>query len=434
MAMSALATSRPPAAADSRPSRAADSVLVRSDGSLTPHRAMRASHRQVVLGQLRRGATTQTGIAQYTGLSQATVSRVLAEFRQAGLIDTGEGRRHGASRGRTPAVVRLRSGGRYLVGIEFEDSRCVAVVTDLNLHVEHRAVTQPRFDTAERLVESAASAFAQATDCLDHERICAVGIGTPGVVDTQAGVLRLLAWPGVRLKDVPLAQWLTERLGLPVAVANRSRAAAAGERFGGAARESHDLVYIWIGYGIAAGVMLGGALHHGASGSAGELGHVIVAPDGPPCSCGARGCLQAVASGPAIVRRAAELLRAGERSVLHDHAGAGGEPLDVAAIGRAAAAGDGVATRVLEEAGVYLGRAIAMLLNVLNPDTVVLGGSVGEVIGPFVLPPLQRTLQADALAVTVASARIVVGTLGDDAGAIGAAALALEYAPWALAP
>jgi predicted NBD/HSP70 family sugar kinase len=127
-------------------------------------------------------------------------------------------------------------------------------------------------------------------------------------------------------------------------------------------------------------------------------------------------------------------LRGGEPSALRDLAGGADEAIGAAEICRAAEAGDRIAARVLEEAGTYLGRAIATLLNVLNPDTVVLGGPVGEVIGPSVLPAIQRELQASALAVTVASARVVLGLLGDDAGAIGAAALALEYAPWTLAP
>lgn len=406
----------------------------RAVAALTPHQAMRASHRQVVLDQLRRGATTQTAIVRRTGLSQATVSRVLAEFRQAGLIEVVEGRRREARRGRRPAQVQLRSGRRFLVGIELEDSRCVAVVTDLHLQVHRRAITQAHYETAEALALSAVQAFTEVTQGLDRECLCAVGVGTPGIVDTQAGILRLLAWPGVRLEDIPLADWLGAQLDLPVTVANRSRAAAVGELYGGAGRESHDLVYIWLGYGIAAGVILGRALHHGVAGSAGELGHVIVAPNGPLCSCGARGCLQAVASGPAITRRAAEWLRAGEASMLRDLAGGVYESLDVAAICRAAAAEDAVAIRVLDEAGMFLGRAIAILLNVLNPDTIVLGGPVGEVLGPFVLQAIRRELQASALVVTVNSARIVVGTLGNDASAVGAAALALANAPWTLTP
>jgi glucokinase len=209
--------------------------------------------------------------------------------------------------------------------------------------------------------------------------------------------------------------------------------AAVGERFGGAGRDSHDLVYVWIGYGVVAGVLLGGTLHHGAAGSAGELGHVIVAPNGPLCDCGARGCLQAVVSGPAIARRAAQLLRAGESSVLRDLSGGAHEAIDATTVCRAATMNDALALRVLEETGTYLGRALATLLNILNPDTVVLGGPVGEVIGPHTLPVIQRELRSSALAVTVNSARIVLATLGDDAGAVGAAALALEYAPWTLA-
>jgi glucokinase-like ROK family protein len=396
---------------------------------------MRASHRQEVLAQLRRGPSTQAAIARATGLSQATVSRVLAEFRAADLIETAG--RHRATRGRlprgrVPLTVQLRSGGRYLVGIELEDDRCVAALTDLHLHIERRSVTRPRYETAADLVTSAVDAFASVTEGVERERILAVGIGSPGVVDTEAGILRTLVWPGVHLEEVALRRWLQERIGLPVVVANRSRMAAAGERFGGAGRGSRDLVYVWIGYGIAAGIMLGGALHNGVTGSAGELGHVPVAPNGLLCECGATGCLQTVASGRAIVRRAAQLLREGERSVLRDLTRGGQEGLDAAMIARAAADGDAVARRILEESGTYVGRAMALALNILNPDTVVLGGPVGEVIGPHALPAIERELRTSALTVTMNAARIVLATLGNDAGAIGAAALALEYAPWSL--
>jgi len=394
---------------------------------------MRHAHGRAVLAALRSmPEATQADITAYTGLSQSTVSRILAELRLADVVDVVDGANGAASTlrsgGRRPTLVRLNPDARLAVGIEFEDKRCVAAVTNFRARLQSRTVSRAFYDSEDALVDTAADAFAEATQGIPRRRLAAVGIGAPGVVDTITGVLRVAPQLG-SLRDVPLAARLEERLGLPVVIASRSKAAAVGEHLFGAGRDSAHLVYVWMGSGVAAGVILGDTLQLGATSAAGALGHVVVAEDGPACDCGGRGCLQAVSSGPAIARRALELLRSGAESAIEQLVGGVLDLVDADVVIRAAAGGDEAAKRVLDEVGTYLGRAVAMAVNLLNPDTVIVGGPVGEPAAPFLIPAVERELRARALAIPRAAVRIVPGTLGENAGAIGAAALALDYAP-----
>jgi predicted NBD/HSP70 family sugar kinase len=394
---------------------------------VTPLQAMRREHVAAILAALRTVPSgTQASIAARTGLSQATVSRILAQLRLAEVVDlVGSA---GGSGGRKAALVRLNPDARLAVGIEFEDSHCVAALTNFRARLQKRVVTRAQYTSPDALVETAAAAFWEVTRDVPRGRICAAGIGAPGVVDTANGVLRV-APQLANLRDVPLAARLEEQLGLPVVIASRSKAAAVGEHLFGVGRDSEHLVYAWIGSGIAAGVILGDVLQLGATSAAGGLGHIVVAENGPPCACGGFGCLQAVAAGPAIARRALELLRSGEESAIEGLVGGVLDLVDGGVVVAAAAGGDALAARILDEAGTYLGRAIAMVVNVLNPDLVIIGGPVGEPAAPLLIPAIERELRARALSIPRAAARIVGGTLGENAGAIGAAALALDRAP-----
>jgi predicted NBD/HSP70 family sugar kinase len=394
---------------------------------VTPLQEMRREHVAAVLAALRTVPSgTQASLAAQTGLSQATVSRILAQLRLAEVVDFAGSA--AGSGGRKPTLVRLNPDARLAVGIEFEDGHAVAALTNFRARLQTRVVTRALYTSADALVETAEAAFREVTKGISRARLCAVGIGAPGVVDTANGVLRV-APQLANLRDVPLAARLEERLGLPVVIASRSKAAAVGEHLFGVGRASEHLVYVWIGSGIAAGVILGDVLQLGATSAAGGLGHVVVAENGPPCDCGGFGCLQAVAAGPAIARRALELLRSGEESTIERLAGGVLDLVDAGVVVRAAVEGDALAGRVLDEAGTHLGRAVAMAVNVLNPDLVIVGGPVGEPAAPFLIPAVERELRARALSIPRAAARIVGGTLGENAGAIGAAALALDRAP-----
>lgn len=249
-----------------------------------------------------------------------------------------------------------------------------------------------------------------------------VGVGIAGLVDPD-GTVRY--GPNIGIRDLPLAAELSASSGAEVSVANDASVAALAEQRVGAARGLADVVLVTVGTGVGGGVVSNGSLLLGASGFAGEIGHLIVEEGGRRCPCGNRGCIEAYASGTAIGLMARErLVDQGIDTVLRDHEAPSG--VDVSA---AAADGDRLAVSVLEEAGGWLGVALASLVNVLDPAIVLLGGGAAQSIGPYALPPARRAM-AERL---VGSAwrqppPLEVAVLGDDAGVVGAALLAGDRA------
>ncbi|MDH7569008.1 MAG: ROK family protein, partial [Armatimonadota bacterium] len=253
-----------------------------------------------------------------------------------------------------------------------------------------------------------------------------VGIGFGGPVDFFTGRVRLShhvpGWEGV-----PLRSLMHQRLGVPVVVDNDANAATLGELHFGAGCGLKDLVYINIGTGIGGGLVLGGRLHRGISTAAGEVGHTIVQPGGPLCTCGHRGCLEALCAGPAIARRARALAHADPRLGAVMTAKAGGNPDQISAeiAFDAAREGDAGGRRVLEETVEYLAIAVGNLLNLLNPQAVVLGGGVAEA-GDLLLLPLRERVREYCMEPPYRAARILAAQNGYDAGVLGAVALAME--------
>jgi glucokinase len=248
-----------------------------------------------------------------------------------------------------------------------------------------------------------------------------VGVGAPGPLDPRSGVVfeapNLLGWI-----DIPLRDRLQNPLGCPVAIGNDANLAGLGEWRHGAGRGARDLVYLTISTGVGGGVICNGELLVGTRGIAAELGHVLVAPDGPRCGCGQRGHLEAVASGPAIARRAQAIVDEGVETVLAQHDG----QLTAGVVGRAAQAGDAVAREVFDQAAEYLGIGLAVFAHMLNPEIFILGGGVSQV-GPLLFDPARDSLERHVLSDSyLENLRIVPASLGDDAGLIGAMTLAAD--------
>lgn len=278
----------------------------------------------------------------------------------------------------------------------------------------------------ERLVASVrAAASAAGSASGGFERIGALGISAAGPSDFEHGILleppNLPGW-----RDVPLAALLRERTGLPAVLENDANCAAVGEHAYGAGRGTCHMLYMTVSTGIGGGLILDGRLYRGVDGTAGEIGHVVVAADGPLCNCGSRGCLEALASGTAIARMAHEAVAA-RRSDRLRAALAQGE-LDAKDVAEAAEAGDEAAIEIVARAAYYLGLGLAGLINVFNPEMIVVGGGTAR-IGPRLLDPafsLARQLAFTRPATTV---RLVTAELHGYAEALGAAALARATYP-----
>jgi len=251
----------------------------------------------------------------------------------------------------------------------------------------------------------------------------AVGLGIAGFVDFERGVVTEA--PNHPLRDAHVRDMLEESSGLPVYVDNDANVAALAEARMGAGRGSRYLVHLTLGTGIGGGIIIGGQVYRGALGAAAELGHMIVCANGPPCNCGANGCLEAMVSGVAIHRRVEELAAAGHASPLVGELLADPDAFSAEDVCRHADAGEGLAREILEQAGWHLGVGIASLVNIFNPDAVTLGGGL---LGCFhhMEKAMRTSFEENAIAISRDHVRILTGILGEDGGMLGAAILASE--------
>jgi glucokinase len=272
---------------------------------------------------------------------------------------------------------------------------------------------------------SVIAAIAQLRQTLAGTRpVVGAGVAVPGPLNPATGVVfsppNLVGWG-----DYPLAQRLAAQLGLPVWLNNDANLAALGEARFGAGQGYDPLVYLTVSTGVGGGIVLGGRIHVGANGLAGELGHVILQMGGPRCRAGHEGCLEALASGTAIAHRAAAVLASAPASTTIARYAAPGEPASAADVASAAKAGDAVARGLFEDAGTALGLAIGGYLNVLDPARVVLGGGLTgswNLWAPAMLAAVPRVAMAQEARVV----DIVPAALGDKAGVLGAGAYAFE--------
>ena len=258
---------------------------------------------------------------------------------------------------------------------------------------------------------------------LSRRDVLAAGIGAPGPMNWQTGVVfeppNLPGW-----RNVPLADLMTKRLGVPCFVENDANAACYGEYWLGAGQGAENMCLLTLGTGLGGGIVVFKKLLRGVDGTAGEIGHMCVKRDGRPCNCGSRGCLETYASVTGMVRTAVKGLRDGRESSLRDACGGDFDKVTGKMISEAADQGDAFARWVISETGVWLGVGIATLINLFNPEKVVLcGGMISA--GERLFQPIRDTARAMAFGVPAARAQIVPAGLGLDSGVIGAAGCAL---------
>ena len=315
-----------------------------------------------------------------------------------------------------------------VVGVDIGGTKTAILVTEPNGTVRARSVAPTAIGAPDRAVDTIAALVtaALADAAVTTHDVAALGVGVPGRVDPERGQVTHavnLDW-----HDLPLGPHLESRLGIPTVVENDVRAAALGLHRRRLFGQTDSLAFLAIGTGIAAGVVLNGQLHRGAHGLAGEIGHVIVEPDGPRCACGNRGCLEAVAAGPAIVART----KAGWAARRDGRPPDPSEP-DLAgaeSVFAAQALGDPVASEVIESAGRAIAWGIHLLALAYDVERIVLGGGVSHVGEPFMAPirrKLDRYRSASPLSAEILPPdQVQLLPAGSDAGAWGAVTIARE--------
>ena len=278
-------------------------------------------------------------------------------------------------------------------------------------------------DVLDRLVGLAERVMTETMREVPGAKIVGVGVGAPGPLDTKRGIVLLT--PNLGWVDLPLRQIIRDRIGLPAALDNDANCAVLGEWWVGAARGSRHAIGITIGTGIGGGLILDGKLYHGASDVAGEIGHTTIDVEGRRCKCGNYGCLEAYASGPNIALRAVEEIQAGAVSMLPSLVGGDLRKVTAQTVYRAAKDGDELALEVVNDTARFLGVGIGNLLNVFNPEVVVVMGGV-TLAGDHLFVPLRRETARRAFKPAVAACRIVPGELSGTAGVYGAAKTFLD--------
>ncbi len=309
-----------------------------------------------------------------------------------------------------------------VIGVDLGGTKLLAGAVDADLTVHHRTNRPALGLDQSELVEMVAHAVEGVRKAVGGA-VSAVGFGIPCTFDSRTGMA--VQAVNLPLHDIRFADVMAERLELPVVVDNDANCAVLGEWWVGAARGSRHAIGITIGTGVGGGIILEGRLYHGASDLAGEIGHTTIDTEGRRCKCGNYGCLEAYASGPNIALRAIEAIEAGAETRLPNYVGGDMTRITAQTVYEAAHDGDELALEVVNDTAKFLGAGVANLLNLFNPEVVVICGGV-TLAGDRLFIPLRRETARRAFKPAVAACRIVPGELVGTAGVYGAAKTFLD--------
>lgn len=359
-------------------------------------------------------------LAAATGLSLATVATLVGELLTLGmLVEVGFEDSDG---GRPRGLVAVHASGGALIGVDVAETYVHAELFDLAMNVLARAEQElsPGENRPSQAVARIAAAVADVVERagLPGDPVLGVGISMPGQVDREGGVL--VYSPNWDWRDVPLLGLLGEHIPYPLHLDNPLRACTVAELWFGAGRGRGNVVVVNLGTGVGAGLALGGSLHRGVTNSAGEWGHTTLVMDGRLCHCGNHGCVETYVGAPGIMRNLREL--SPDSPLLHPD----DQTATIEALAAAVAEGDPVAVEVIGETARYLGAAVADLVNLLNPEVIVLSSWVAARLGLPLLDAVRAAVARHALSRPLASAEIVLSPIPTNPVSLGAATFALE--------
>jgi len=388
-------------------------------GFLPRSTSVRSINRARIISLVRRyPSLMRVDLSRMSGLSKATVSSLVDELVSQGFLF--EDNQSGARQRR--AGIRLNRDAGVAVGFEVAPGEVSGLVTDMSMRILRRC-SHPLPDGAvQTAIDGLAAMYAElvtdiALPCLG------IVIAVPGPTDRTDQTLMFS--PNLGWTEVPVGKVLTERLGQQVSVVNVPHAMTLGEYWYGAGIGAQDMVHVNIGSGIGAGFLIGGQLLSGAQGYGSEVGHMTILPDGPPCRCGNHGCLDRLASVPAIIEVAR---RQAEQAGISGRSWQSGDANDYSTYIRlieAARDGDPITLDAIRLASSYVGIAVANLIDLFNPELVLIGGALAEV-GELVIHTIRETAQRRSLPLSFKGVEIRRAELGADAACIGACALVID--------
>jgi glucokinase len=315
----------------------------------------------------------------------------------------------------------------YFVGVDIGGTKIYAGVFNSSLECVGTSRLSTKADRGpDAVIERIARCTLDAIDECDLARaqIKGVGVGAPGAVDTENG--RVIFAPNLQWKDVPLQKPLEKLLGAPVFLQNDCKIAMLGVYETELKQKPKDVVGIFLGTGIGGGLILNGKIYSGFNRTAGELGHMVLDVNGPKCGCGNKGCFEALASRTALFNKIHAAVKEGQKTVLTEKLGPDLEDLRSGDLRKAIRAGDKFVQRIVEESARYTGIAVANIINLLNPEVVILGGGLIEALEDEMMSIIVKTAMDDVLAGTGKGIEIRASKLGDEAGITGGAVLARD--------
>ena len=362
------------------------------------------------------GPMTRQEIGEATGVSQATVSNLVGDLLDQGVIV--EAGAEDSDGGRPRALLHVKPDYRYVAGVDVGETAILVELFDLDMQVQASHSITPTADlldpekTAEYVLEGLDRVVMYSGR--SQKEILGIGVGVPGLVENGDDAVvhaQTVGWDGV-----PFGKMLRRGTALPLFVENGAKTFGQAEKWFGAARDAENAIIVLLGTGTGASIFTEGELYRGASSSAGEWGHTTVMVNGRTCRCGAKGCLEAYVGGWAIVARYDELRRRTPADTDTDLVAR------LTAIAEAPS-DDQFATKVLHETATYLGAGIANLINLFNPERIVVGGWIDQILEDRLLPAIREVASQQALRMPFSVVSIVPAQLGRDAVALGAATL-----------
>jgi len=371
------------------------------------------------------GGISRAELAQRMDLSRAAMTAIVNDLLETSVVRETESRN--GQNGRPPIILEINPARGFVAGIDMGASHLSIVLTDYSAQVIDEV--EVPFNIADGPVTCLGQANTLLTDLLKKNELTpaslsAIGMGVPGPIASEAGtVFAPPIMPG--WDNYPIQANLEEKWNLPVSLNNDAELGALGEWAYGAGRGENFLAYIKVGTGIGSGILLNGQVYRGATGSAGEIGHLTIEENGPLCECGNAGCLEALAGGRAIARQAQEAIRKGNRTLLASLGPV--EQITARDVASAARRGDLVSQQIISRAGSYLGIALAGLVNLFNPRTIVVGGGVAQV-GDLLLQPIRDTIARRSIQASARTVKINTAILRRHSSAMGAIVQALSIA------
>ncbi len=328
----------------------------------------------------------------------------------------------------------MKSASNYIVGVDLGATNIVSILINgegkvIDKDTRATLAREGKEKALSQIVSSVRAVLEKGQlQGISSASIKGVGVGSPGPLDTKKGIIHFAPnLPG--WNNVPLVSFLGDQLKLPMFLENDGNAAALAEWWIGAGKKVDNLVLLTLGTGIGGGIIIGGEVLHGAWDTAAEIGHMIIHEGGLVCGCGKRGCLEAYASATGVIKRTVSFMKAGGdtvlREVVHDHL----EDITCELVYRAAERGDELSQMIVKETARYLGIGIASLVNIINPEMVILSGGM-TAAGDLLFKPVRKYARKYALKAAIRGVRIVPAKLGGNTGALGAAATVLKRKGW----